>query len=365
MSRRRGRTDETGVRGRAMLSNVSSKETSRPPPGAARAPGWAAAIFDADGIREAWTSGAADLARSVAVTRDTRFRWYSVTKLVTATLVMQLVEAGRLELDDPIHAHLPWSRISASVGALLSHSGGLDAPSALGWVHPRGAARRTPRELTEALVRRQVSLRRQSPVSRYTNLGYLLLGELVEALGDAPFRTLTHERVLAPLGLSGASFDPEAATGETAIGHEPLLSLRAAVMSALFFPRSLKLVRYVRGGWIGLAPLELEGEAYGGLLGSLEDLVALGRMFLDGGRGVLSPASVRAMIRETSPDRRFGLGFWIRPDGWVGHAGEAGGFRSELRLHPERGLGVAVLANSGIAAVEGVADALARRSREA
>jgi CubicO group peptidase (beta-lactamase class C family) len=335
---------------------VSTHESTRAPPGAARAPGWAAAIFDAEEIREAWTSGLADLARSVAVTRETRFRWYSVTKLVTAALVVRLVEEGRLELDDPIRKHLPWARLSPTVRELLSHSAGLHAPSALGWVHPRGAARRTPRELTEALVAGHRSLRSNVRVSRYTNLGYLLLGELVEALSEAPFRTVAEERVLAPLGLSRTSLDP----GDASVGHEPLVSLRAAVMSAMFFPRSMKLVRYVRSGWIGLAPFELEGEAYGGLVGSLDDLVRLGAMFLREGRGVLSAPSARAMMRPASPDGRFGLGFWILDDGWVGHAGEAGGFRSELRLHRERGVGVAVLANSGVATVERVSDALVR-----
>ena len=55
----------------------------------------------------------------------------------------------------------------------------------------------------------------------------------------------------------------------------------------------------------------------------------------------------------------FGLGFWIYMGGWIGHAGWAGGFRSELRIHPRRGIGVAVLANGGVASALDVAAAVA------
>jgi CubicO group peptidase (beta-lactamase class C family) len=121
-------------------------------------------------------------------------------------------------------------------------------------------------------------------------------------------------------------------------------------MAVLFGRRTPGLVEYVRQGWVGLTPFEIEGRAYGGLVGSLDDLVGLGRAFLSPG-GVLSADSIRAMTRAPSPGAAatHGLGFFLDGDGWVGHTGEAGGYRAELRIHPSRGIGIAALANSGTA----------------
>lgn len=299
---------------------------------------------------------------------DTRLRWFSVTKVATATAVMRLADEGRLDLAAPVAELLPWfgsDRGDVRVWHLLSHSAGLTERLPTAWVHPPGAPRRTPAELTRALVERQPSPRhRAAPgrVGRYTNLAYLVLGEIISEIAGEPFAKYLARRLLEPAGLTSTSFDPACA----AIGHESLVSPRTAVMAALFAPRTARLVRYVRRGWVGLEPFELEGEAYGGLVGSLTDLIRLGRLHLcDGqleGVRILEPRSARVMRQPAAsgPEGRFGLGFWLYGDGWVGHPGEAGGFRAALLLHPRRGVGIAVLANSGVARIERVVRKLTR-----
>ncbi|HJL16818.1 MAG TPA: serine hydrolase domain-containing protein [Sandaracinaceae bacterium LLY-WYZ-13_1] len=338
------------------------------PPGAAGAPGWVAAIFDREGIRRAWVTGRADLRAERPLGLGSRLRWYSVTKLATATAAMRLVDEGALDPDAPVAERLPWVAPTGPRGArpitarhLLSHTAGLADPSALRWVHPPGGARRSPAELTRETFARHRRLRAlPGTVGRYTNLGYLVLGELIAAAAGGLYARVLTDRVLAPAGLAGARFDPAGA----AVGHEALRSARAAAMAALFFPRTFGLVRYVRRGWVGLSAFELEGQAYGGLVGSLEDLVGLGCLHLRDGEGVLAGRTARAMreVHGAGPEGRFGLGFWILGDGWVGHGGEAGGYRAELALHPGRGVGVAVLANGGAARTDRVLEALRRRA---
>jgi CubicO group peptidase (beta-lactamase class C family) len=320
------------------------------PPGARDAPGWAAARFDRDRILEVWTWGHSDLSRGEEVQPDTPFRWFSITKNVTAIAVLSLVERGRIALCDPVVRHLPWfAPADVTIEQLLTHSAGLVDPSPLSWVHPPGDPRRTPEELTRHTLDRH---RRRIAGARYTNLGYLVLGELVRAASGVPFAD--HVRsILAPVGIE-ASFMPRGA-----IGHERLRSIRTAAMAAIFARRLRRFVSYVREGWVGLTPFEIEGEAYGGLVGSLEQLVRLGRVHL--GDGTID--GVRILDRELARDMRrargpFGLGFWIYENGWIGHGGWAGGFRSELRLHPSQGIGVAVLANGGDASTEDVARAI-------
>ena len=339
------------------------------PPMAQGAPGWAAAIFDRSGIVRGWTFGHADLSERTAVTAQTPFRWFSVTKIVTATAIVSLIDRGLLRLDDPVARHVPWFHPlhadeephgEVTIAHLLAHSGGLVDPISLGWVHPPERRRRTPSELVRETFERHRKLKSApGSAARYTNLGYLLLGEVVRRVTQLSFNEHVRRAVLLPAGIATAGFEPRGA-----VGHERLRSARTAAMAALFLPRTRRLVAYVHDGWVGLTQFELEGQAYGGIVGSLDDLVHIGRLHLgDGtidGVRVISPALAQRM-REGQ--NGFGLGFWILEGGWVGHAGEAGGYRAELRIHAERGFGVAVLANGGAANVSAVAERLARMAR--
>ncbi|MCA9607862.1 MAG: beta-lactamase family protein [Myxococcales bacterium] len=326
------------------------------------APGWAKATFDADGPTFVETIGFADLRTRAPIEPTTRFRWFSTTKLVTAVATLRLVEAGRLGLDDDVRDRLEWFRPTARVTVrhLLSHASGLADPNATGWVQPPGWALRSPCELTRSLFARHRRLRsRPGDVAHYTNLGYLVLGELVGAI-EGSYEAAALE-VLARAGARTASFDP----AETARGHEALRSARTLVMAALFNARTPGLVAYVADGWVGLTPFEIEGRAYGGLVGSIEDLVALGRGLLVPGV-LLESDTLAAMRTRTSrgPRGEHGLGFWFHGDGWVGHGGEAGGYRAEVHLSPEGDRGVAVLVNAGDAPSGRVVEALKpRRAR--
>lgn len=328
------------------------------------APGWAAATFGLDRTGERITTGVSDLVTAMPVTMETRFRWFSVTKLVTAAAVLCLVEDGDLDLDAPVVSHLPWfqprpPRPAITARHLLSHASGLADPLAIGWVHPPGDPLRAPGELTQQTFQRYRDLKNKpGDRARYSNLGYLVLGELVAALSGEPFEVFVARRILGLLGTERTNFS----AGDAATGHESLIAIRSAAMM-VFVPRARRLVRYARGGWVGLHPFTIEGQSYGGLVGSLGDLVRFGRCLLAAGaidgRRLLDPESVRAMHQRhaAGPDGTFGLGFQLR-GGWAFHAGEAGGFRALLQLHPERGVGIAVLANNGAAPVEGVAGAL-------
>ncbi len=314
-----------------------------------------------------WLHGHPDLRDATPVQRQTPFRWFSVTKIVTATAVLALVDRGLVRLTDPVQRHVPWFRPEpvgppVTVQHLLAHTAGLDDPSSLGWVQPPERRRRTPEELVRQTFARHRHLRSTpGTTARYTNLGYLLLGELVRRVTRLPFAEHVRRSVLVPAGIATAGFEPRGA-----VGHERLRSARTAVMAVLFLPHTPRLVAYRRDGWVGLTLFDIEGQAYGGLVGSLDDLVRIGRLQLgDGaidGVRVISAEQARAM-REPQGEgalAEMGLGLFRFAGGWVGHDGEAGGYRAALRLHPERGVGVGVLANAGAANVADVAEALGR-----
>lgn len=327
------------------------------------APGWAASVFDSGAVRRTIHHGQADLAQGVPIEPGTRFRWFSVTKILTAMAVLRLAEEGRLDLDDAVHAHLPTIRPEPTsppvrVRHLLGHDSGFADPFPAGWVYPDGRPRRTPAQLTHDVFLRHRRLRFEPGTSaKYSNLNYLILGELVARVARRPFAAYVHETFLEPLGMRSTSFEPTGA----ARGHERWATLRALAMAMVFRDVRL-LVRYRRGPYLGLGPFAMEGEAYGGLVGPVEDLrrvgqALLGRGELDGTR-VLRPESVERLFGEDGPeDAPFGLGVF-RAGRMRFHGGGAGGFRAELWLRPDRNVGVAVLANDGLAPAEQVARTL-------
>ncbi|WP_235854342.1 serine hydrolase domain-containing protein [Nonomuraea aridisoli] len=173
---------------------------------AAGAPGVLARVDDADGHWIA-TSGVGDLRTGEAVPRHGRFRVASLTKSVIATIVLQLVEEGRLSLDRPVGAWLPGVVAGAdriTVRQLLNHTSGLaDYVAHPEFEDPMVYGGRTYRP--EQLVGYAEELGPVSEPGRrfaYSNAGYIVLGLLVERVTGHPLATEVSRRVLRPAGMS-------------------------------------------------------------------------------------------------------------------------------------------------------------------
>ena len=333
--------------------------------------------------------GLADLDDRRAVQPRTVFAWYSLTKIVTATVALQLVEQGRLELDEPVVGWVPeWSLTDPShrrwrhcrVRDLLCHGSGLvDRQRHVArWFREPG----TPFPEPRAFLARQLGAhgpRRRAPGARlhYSNLGYAVLGEVLAAADGRPFRDLVRARVLDPLGLVRTTFEAD---------HTP-----ASLLARGYLPPWSTLglaVRLLAGGAFteGRTPApgprllrvrwrDLVFSPHGGLLGPIDELARFLALHLHGGAidgvRVLTPESVEAMarpvLRHGRAGRAFhgcGLGWFVDerpPNGPVlSHGGRGPGFTTEMRVLPRAGLALGVLGNSCFDA-KGVLDALGAR----
>ncbi|MER7668135.1 serine hydrolase domain-containing protein [Kitasatospora sp. NPDC096128] len=193
--------------------------------------GAAAAIAEVRGGGGVWRAGTgvADLATGAPVRVDGRFRAGSITKVLTATTVLQLVGEGRLGLDDPIGRHLPGvvpdgGRIT--VRQLLNHSSGLwDPTNEAGglfphttdpavirdWLDQGGLTRSiTPAQVVAASVAHAPNFPPGAKFS-YSNVNYTLLGMIIERVTGHGYAQEITARILRPLGMTGTYF-PGAAT---------------------------------------------------------------------------------------------------------------------------------------------------------
>jgi CubicO group peptidase (beta-lactamase class C family) len=295
-----------------------------------RAPSVSAAVFRG---REPLWSGAvgwADVAAGREATPDTRYAIASITKSFVAVAVMQLRDAGALALDDRVQRHLPEAPAGPTIATLLSHSSGLqrEVPGS-GW------------ETLEFPSLEQVlgSLGEVELVLEgggewhYSNLGFVLLGEVVARLAEVPVEHYVHKRILGPLGLEETTWGPAEPAARGYLTHpfadsvfdEPAETDKGGTMAA------------------------------GGLWSTTGDLARWGAFLHEPDPKVLAPETLaemrrlRVMAEPQRWTRGWGLGLILNRIGervFVGHEGGAMGAVSALMVEQESGVGAVVLANT-------------------
>ncbi|WP_299928300.1 serine hydrolase domain-containing protein [uncultured Nocardioides sp.] len=264
-----------------------------------------------------WAGGAGE-----APGLDGQYRIGSITKTMTAVLVVQARDEGLLDLDDTLAAHLgDVGYGEVTIRDALAHSSGMQSePRGPWWERTRGGD-------FAALAAANDGRGRVAPPGawfHYSNLGYGLLGEVVARRLGAPWRSLVAERLLQPLGMRATSYLPRPGaqpgwsvdhfTGVRV--HEPLTDTGA------------------------MAPA-------GQLWSTLADLVTWGQVLGGARPDLLAASSLAEMQRPVTPDYGLGLMLGIHPGGrLVGHNGSMPGFLAALHVDPDSGIGAVVLANA-------------------
>lgn len=182
---------------------------------------------------------------------DTRFRLGSITKQFTAMLVMQLVEAGKVELDGTISDYLPFYRTdtgkAVTIHHLLSHTSGIPSYTRLpDFVE----ISRSHYSVDEFITRYCSGDLEFEPGNRfsYSNSGYYILGALIEAVAGKTYEEVLNENILAPLGMKNTGYDHnEVVLAKRASGYIPTMN---GFMNAPFSDMS---VPYAAGGMYSTA----------------------------------------------------------------------------------------------------------------
>lgn len=319
------------------------------------------AAFKNDGIAYTYTTGYSDPLNGVPADTMTTYPWFSITKIATATAVMQLVESGQVGLDDPISEFVPeYSSLSVSTRQLLSHSSGLPDRSVYHLIELPGESCLDIRGVSEAYAASFQELA-YVPGTRwcYNNYDYLVLGRLVEEVSGLGYATYVAKNILEPLGMIDTGFQYAGALLEHA-AYPVLSRVHTDEFVNLLSEGApcgdpTRFIRISEGNWTYLRCFEILAP-WAGLIGTVTDAAAFVAAHLHGGiwNGVriLTPDSVRAMqAMQTTPTGEllgFGLG-WVIPNAEdepiVEHAGGAGAGESMVRLYPERDLGIIVMGN--------------------
>ncbi|MBW7885282.1 MAG: serine hydrolase, partial [Caldilineaceae bacterium] len=299
--------------------------------------------------------GLANIERDVAVDpARTVFRVGSVSKLFTATAIMQLAEQGLLELQDPVNSYLESFQVDEdptrpiTIAHLLTHTAGFDEKLA-------GMGVENPQELLplgDYLAREMPPLVRPTGDQiSYSNHSYALAGYLVELISGEPYAQYVQDHILAPLGMERSTFE------------EPLPAALAPDLATGY--------ANFTGAYEALPAVYLQVAPAGSLYTTATDMARFMIAHLaDGGSGeqrILQAATAQEMHSQHFTHHPelpgWAYGFYEHVENGrrgIMHGGDLPGFSSLVYLLPEEKLGIFVSFNTSLTGLGGV-----REPREA
>ena len=271
---------------------------------------------------------------------NTAFHVASVTKQFTAAAIMQLVEAGVLNIDESINAYLPEKYITPNwndvrLKHLLSHSSGI-TDYAVNRDYYQVLDGFCLGNTVDGMIREAMSkVLEFVPGTKYaySNIGFTLLGEIIEEQTDMPYDRYMTEKVLEPMGMHSSRIHIE--------GHVP------AENEAVGHRWDEDTQRHVKDDVVSLPVTAPDG----GLITTLSDFLLWIRLYSGGDKTILSKASIDAMTTSQVSMGRggsidgygYGIGVGQR---LIGHSGYIVGFRSRFDYARENDTLVAVFTNN-------------------
>ena len=312
-------------------------------------------------------SGLRDVANGAPVRPDSVFRIASMTKSFTAMAILQLRDAGKLSLDDPVEKYLPELRRleyptddspRITLRHLLTHAEGF--PEDNPWGDQQLAISESR---FDELLRGGIAFSNPPGIAyEYSNYGFALLGRVVSRVSGMKYKDYVRRRILQPLGMRSTTLEPQAVPpAQLALGYRREDDL-------------WKLEPQLADGAFG---------AMGGMLTSLDDLARYVGFFLDAWPprdGAMRPPLSRASLREmqqlwrsrpTAVSRNATGGIALNSGGYgyglrisqscdfghvVAHSGGLPGFGSQMRWLPEYGVGLIAFGNRTYTGWGGVFD---------
>jgi CubicO group peptidase (beta-lactamase class C family) len=317
-------------------------------------PGIQYIVMDSDRVIFEFAGGWADIENKTPMSPDTTMMAYSMTKTITAAAVLQLVEKGTLDLDEPVDMYVqdnPYGK-DIRVRNLLSQTSGIPNPIPLRWAHLVQTHEDFDEDAALALVLKKNPKLSFSPGKKYaySNISYWFLGIIIENVSGQTYPNYMREHILNPLKIK------ESEMGYTIPDHTNHAKGYLAKYSFMnlfkgFFIDN-ELYGAYEGRWLHINDHYLNGPAFGGLIGSAH---GFGKFLQDQLReqSVLFGEESRSHFytqqnNNTGERVEMTLGWHIgdlKGTKYFFKEGGGGGYHSEMRIYPTRGIAAIIMVN--------------------
>jgi CubicO group peptidase (beta-lactamase class C family) len=312
-------------------------------------------LFNKESIIHKFQYGHADLLNQFMVSDHTTYNAYSVTKTFTALAVLQLADQKLLEIEDPVRSYLPEFPYSPdiTIRQLLTHSAGILNPVPLDWIHLSEEHLSFDRNkfFNGIFIKNKRTKFPPDVKFSYSNLGYVLLGQLIEKVSEVTYEQYITDNILKKLNLSSGDIGFLIEDKEIhSKGYQKRKTLLYFILG-LFIDKS-KYMAETEGIWRPFKSIYVNGPSYGGLIGTPIAFMRYLQELLKPDSDIITGVNRIKLFTEnhTSGNKPTGMCLsWfhgqLHGKQYFAHAGGGGGYYCEIRIYPDLGLGSVIMFN--------------------
>jgi CubicO group peptidase (beta-lactamase class C family) len=316
-------------------------------------PGLQYFIFSKDNVIHNFIGGFADIENQKKTDEKTTYNAFSVTKTFTALAVIQLAEKKILEIEDSAKKYLPDFPYTSeiTIQQLLTHSAGVPNPIPLSWIHlmQEHPAFDGNRFFNQQFIKNNHVKFKPNEKFAYSNLGYVLLGKLIESVSGMTYEKYISDNILKRLDLLSNDLC-FSINNNHAKGYHKRFSFSNALLT--FLIDKSKYMGKAEGKWRSFKDYYVNGISYGGLIGTPNAFVKYIQELLKPDCKLITGHYKKLLLKEnhTNDNKATGMCLsWftgqLEGEKYFTHAGGGGGYYSEIRMYRDIDIGSVIMFN--------------------
>jgi D-alanyl-D-alanine carboxypeptidase len=311
--------------------------------------------FNSEQLIYEYCKGLANIKDGIHITNRSVFHACSVTKTFTALAILQLEREGKLSIEKDVKTY--WSGFpypgDITIRQLLTHTAGIPNPIPLRWIHLAQEHSSFDKDsFFEPIFHKYQKVKtRPNEKFFYSNLGYVLLGQLIEKISGKSYEQFVTDNILSQLGLQPRELSFTIADIVTSVtGYQKNRTLMNLLLG--FFLDKSKFMGHAEGKWKPFKAFYINGSPYGGLVGTAHSFRKYVQELLRTNNSLIDEQYKKLLFTEnyTNDNRPTGMCLsWfcgeLNGKKYFAHPGGGGGYYCELRLYPEIKKGSVVMFN--------------------
>jgi len=312
-------------------------------------------LFNKDSVIHGFYYGYADIKNQIKADDNTTYHAFSVTKTFTALAILQLAERGKLNIEHSAIQYLPDFPYSADITIrhLMAHSAGIPNPIPLSWIHLTSEHQSFDRNtfFSPVFIKKNKIKTKPNEKYAYSNLGYVLLGQIIESVSGLKYEEYIRENVLKHLEINAEELGFSVAdNNHHAKGYHKKNSFTNLILG--FLIDKSKYTDETEGKWKPFKKYYVNGAPYGGLIGKPIGFLKYIQELLKSDCRIISGEYKDMLFKEnfTNSGKATGMCLsWFRGhlkgEEYFTHAGGGGGYYCEIRIYPNLSIGSVIMFN--------------------
>jgi len=312
-------------------------------------------IFNKDSVIHKFQFGFSDIKNKRKSNESTTYNAYSVTKTFTALSILQLAEQNKLNIDHPVIKYLPEFCYSSEITIrhLMAHSAGIPNPIPISWIHLAEEHNSFDRNsfFSQIFIKNNKAKSQPNEKYAYSNLGYVVLGQIIEKVSGISYEDYVRLNILQPLNIKPNELDFTITdVNQHAKGYHKRYSFSNFILG--FLIDKSKYVETAEGKWNSFKNSYVNGASYGGLIGTSNAFVVYLQELLKPNCKLIKDDYKKLFFTENLTNNNKATGMclsWFKGQlngkQYLAHAGGGGGYYCEIRIYPDLGIGSVIMFN--------------------